>query len=127
MAEEKTKRYSLDKPLCQDNTEVQSAEYTDHYINGVTYRVWSAFEGKTNVADSLSRLMFRKLESGEQVGEVVDEFQKGIERINNSSLVTISIIGLSNIQQIFLQTADFTGIYSIVVIYLWSGRYRKAY
>ena len=58
MAEEKTKRYSLDKPLCQDNTEVQSAEYTDHYINGVTYRVWSAFEGKTNVADSLSRLMF---------------------------------------------------------------------
>lgn len=129
MAEEKTKRYSLDKPLCQDNTEVQSAEYTDHYINGVTYRVWSAFEGKTNVADSLSRLMFRKLESGEQVGEVVDEFQKGIERINNSSLVQckISIIGLSNIQQIFLQTADFTGIYSIVVIYLWSGRYRKAY
>ena len=85
MAEEKTKRYSLDKPLCQDNTEVQSAEYTDHYINGV----WSAFEGKTNVADSLSRLMFRKLESGEQVGEVVDEFQKGIERINNSSLVTM--------------------------------------
>ena len=65
MAEEKTKRY------------------------GVTYRVWSAFEGKTNVADSLSRLMFRKLESGEQVGEVVDEFQKGIERINNSSLVTM--------------------------------------
>lgn len=89
MAEEKTKRYSLDKPLCQDNTEVQSAEYTDHYINGVTYRVWSAFEDKTNVADSLSRLMFRKLESGEQVGEVVDEFQKGIERINNSSLVTM--------------------------------------
>ena len=31
----------------------------------------------------------RKLESGEQVGEVVDEFQKGIERINNSSLVTM--------------------------------------
>ena len=89
MAEEKTKRYSLDKPLCQDNTEVQSAEYTGHYIHGVTYRVWSAFEGKTNVADSLSRLMFRKLESGEQVGEVVDEFQKGIERINNSSLVTM--------------------------------------
>ena len=73
MAEEKTKRYSLDKPLCQDNTEVQSAEYTDHYINGVTYRVWSAFEGKTNVADSLSRLMFRKLESGEQVGEVTGQ------------------------------------------------------
>lgn len=59
--------------LCVRTTQRwQSAEYTDHYINGVTYRVWSAFEGKTNVADSLSRLMFRKLESGEQVGEVVE-------------------------------------------------------
>ena len=83
------REYNLDKALCESDPKVQSAEYTDHYINGVTYRVWSAFEGKTNVADSLSRLMFRKLESGEQVGEVVDEFQKGIERINNSSLVTM--------------------------------------
>lgn len=83
------KDYRLDKPLCQDNPGVQSAEYTDHYINGVTYRVWSAFEGKTNAADSLSGLMMRRLESGKQVGEVVDEFQKGIERINNSSLVTM--------------------------------------
>ena len=75
--------------LCVRTTQRCSRLNTDHYINGVTYRVWSAFEGKTNVADSLSRLMFRKLESGEQVGEVVDEFQKGIERINNSSLVTM--------------------------------------
>ena len=50
---------------------------------------WSAFEGKTNAADSLSGLMLRKLESGEQVGEIVDEFKEGIERINNSFLVTM--------------------------------------
>lgn len=83
------REYNLDKALCESDPKVQSVEYTDHYINGVTYRVWSAFEGKTNAADSLSGLMLLKLESGEQVGEVVDEFQKGIERINNSSLVTM--------------------------------------
>ena len=33
--------------------------------------------------------MLRKLESGEQVGEIVDEFKEGIERINNSFLVTM--------------------------------------
>lgn len=66
-----------------------AAEYTDHYINGVTYRVWSAFEGKTNAADSLSGLMLRKLESGEQLGEVVDEFKEGIKRVSNCSLVTM--------------------------------------
>ena len=37
------REYVLDKPLCKDNSEVQSAEYTDHYIDGVTYRVWSGF------------------------------------------------------------------------------------
>lgn len=73
----------------QKQTAEQSAEYTDHYINGVTYRVWSAFEGKTNAADSLSGLMLRKLESGEQVGEVVDEFKEGIKRVSNCSLVTM--------------------------------------
>ena len=48
MAEKKNtkifkREYDLDKPLCKDDPEVQSAEYTDHYIDGVTYRVWSAF------------------------------------------------------------------------------------
>lgn len=82
-------QYDLDKPLCKNDPKVQSAEYTDHYINGVTYRVWSAFEGKTNAADSLSGLMLRKLESGNQVGEVVDEFKEGIMRVSNCSLVTM--------------------------------------
>lgn len=83
------REYNLDKALCKNDPKVQSVEYTDHYINGVTYRVWSAFEGKTNAADSLSGLMLRKLESGEQVGEVVDEFKEGIKRVSNCSLVTM--------------------------------------
>lgn len=83
------REYNLDKALCESDPKVQSAEYTDHYINGVTYRVWSAFEGKTNAADSLSGLMLRKLESGEQIGEVVDEFKEGIKRVSNCSLVTM--------------------------------------
>lgn len=81
------KDYNLSKPLCQNNPEVQATEYTDHYINGVTYRVWSVFEGKTNADDCISRLMLRKLESGEQVGEVVDEYNEGIERKMKGSLV----------------------------------------
>ena len=79
--------YDLDKPLCKDDPEVQSAEYTDHYIDGVTYRVWSAFEGKTNPAESLGGLMLRKLESGEKVGEVIDEFEEETERILNDSMM----------------------------------------
>lgn len=67
MAEEKTQRYNLAKPLCKDNPEVQASEYTDHYRGGVTYRVWSAFEGKTNAADSLGGLMLRRLESASRL------------------------------------------------------------
>lgn len=33
------REYNLDKALCESDPKVQSAEYTDHYINGVTYRV----------------------------------------------------------------------------------------
>lgn len=76
------KKYKLSKPLCQDNSDVQRTEYTDHYIDGVTYRVWSAFEGKIEVAKSLENLMLRRLESGEKVGEVVDEFEEFIKRKN---------------------------------------------
>lgn len=64
---------SLAKPLCKDDPEIQAAEYHDHYINGVTYRVWSAFEGKTKAEKSLGELMLRRLESSEDVEEVVDE------------------------------------------------------
>ena len=80
------REYDLDKPLCKDDPQVQSAEYTDHYIDGVTYRVWSAFEGRTDPAESLGGLMLRKLESGEEVGEVVDEFEEETVRILNDSM-----------------------------------------
>lgn len=80
------KKYKLSKPLCQDNSDIQRAEYTDHYIDGVTYRVWSAFEGRTDAAESLENLMHRRLGSGEKVGEVVDEFEKFIKRKNSEFL-----------------------------------------
>jgi hypothetical protein len=34
------KECNLDKTICSP-----TAKYTDYYIDGVTYRVWSAFEG----------------------------------------------------------------------------------
>lgn len=80
------KKHKLSKPLCQENPDVQCAEYTDHYINGVTYRVWSAFEGRTDAAESFENLMLRRLESGEKVGEVVDEFEEFIQKKNSEFL-----------------------------------------
>lgn len=77
--------HGLDKPLCIDNADVQSVEYTDHHIDGVTYRVWSAFEGKTDAKESLSELMLRRLESGEEVREVADENEEAIEQTDNQS------------------------------------------
>ena len=76
------KKYNLSKALCQDNFDVQHTEYTDHYIDGVTYRVWSAFEGSTGAAESLENLMLRRLESG----EVVDELEEFIRQKNNELL-----------------------------------------
>ncbi len=71
------REYTLEPSLCQNQGDVQ---YRDHFINGVTYRVWSVFEGQTNAAKSLSNLMMRKLESGEEVGEVEDGFEEMIRR-----------------------------------------------
>ena len=59
--------------------------YQDNYIDGVTYRVWSAFEGQTDAEQSLENLMLRKLESGEDVGEVYDDYEEMIERKNKES------------------------------------------
>lgn len=80
------KQYKLSKPLCQGNPDIQRTEYTDHYIDGVTYRVWSAFEGRTDAAESLENLMLRRLESREEVGEVVDEFEEFIKQKNSEFL-----------------------------------------
>ena len=74
------KEYQLEPAQCQNRTDLQGFECHDHYLNGVTYRVWSVFEGRTNAAKSLSTLMLRKLESGEEVGEVEDGFEEMIRR-----------------------------------------------
>lgn len=80
------KKNKLSKPQCQDNPDVQHTECTDHYIDGVTYRVWSAFEGRTDAAESLENLMLRRLESREKVEEVVDEFEEFIKQKSSEFL-----------------------------------------
>jgi hypothetical protein len=80
----KKKEYNLDKTICSP-----TAKYTDYYIDGVTYRVWSAFEGETSAEDSLTNLMLRKMESNENVGEIEDEYENAIEQIENESMVML--------------------------------------
>ena len=74
--------YTLEPSLCQNQGDVQ---YRDHFIDGVTYRVWSVFEGQTGAAKSLSNLMLRRLEMGEEIGSVSDEFEEMIQRKNASA------------------------------------------
>lgn len=84
------KKYKLSKAVCQDNPDIQHIEYTDHYINGVTYRVWSVFEGSTDAAESLENLMLRRLESEEKIEKVVDELEEFIKQKNNELLIAHS-------------------------------------
>lgn len=64
----------LAEPICRNSSEVTSAEYHDYRLDGVIYRVWSAFEDKTTAENSLSELMLRELESGtEEETETVNE------------------------------------------------------
>lgn len=78
------KEYNLDKTICSP-----TAKYTDYYIDGVTYRVWSEFEGETSAKESLQNLMLRRLESGEDLGEIEDEYENAIEQIENESMVML--------------------------------------
>ena len=78
--------YTLEPAQCQNQTDLQGFEYHDHYLNGVTYRVWSVFEGQTSAAKSLSALMLRRLETGDEVGTVTDEFEEMIHRKNASAI-----------------------------------------
>lgn len=80
----------LSKTWCKDNPSVSYTEYTDHYIDGVTYRVWSVFEGSTDAAESLENLMLRRLESGEKIEKVVDELEEFIRQKNNELLIANS-------------------------------------
>ena len=56
----------LEKAHCEEDTEVQSREHHDHTIDGVTYRVWSAFLGKTNAETSIAELMLRDLNRNDE-------------------------------------------------------------
>ena len=76
------REYTLEPAQCQNQGD---AQYHDHYLNGVTYRVWSVFEGQTNATKSLSNLMLRRLETGEEIGSVSDEFEEMIQRKNASA------------------------------------------
>ena len=76
------REYTLEPSLCQKQSDVQ---YRDHFIDGVTYRVWSVFEGQTNAAKSLSNLMLRRLETGDEIGSVSDEFEEMIQRKDTSA------------------------------------------
>ena len=76
------REYTLEPSLCQNQGD---AQYHDHYLNGVTYRVWSVFEGQTSAAKSLSNLMLRRLEMGDEVGTVTDEFEEMIQWKNASA------------------------------------------
>ncbi len=79
----------LEKPLCQKDFDVEVGGYQDNFIDGVTYRVWSAFEGGTNMEQSLENLMLRKLETGEDMGEVIDEYEEMIKRKNNEAEIGV--------------------------------------
>lgn len=83
IGEIRKREYTLEPSLCQNQGDTQ---YHDHYLNGVTYRVWSVFEGQTNAAKSLSNLMLRRLETGDEVGTVTDEFEEMIQRKNASAI-----------------------------------------
>ena len=77
------REYTLEPAQCQNQGD---AQYHDHYLNGVTYRVWSVFEEQTDAAKSLSNLMLRRLETGDEIGSVSDEFEEMIQRKNTSAI-----------------------------------------
>ena len=64
----------LVKPMCEDMLEVKKIKFTDREIDGVNYRVWSAFTDEINAADSLENLMLGRLESDEDEEQEEQEF-----------------------------------------------------
>ena len=57
---------NLEKTHCSEDPEVQSVLHHDCTVDGVTYRVWSAFLGRKKAEDSLEALMLRQLERGDE-------------------------------------------------------------
>jgi len=66
------KEIGLKEPLFLSEPESCSAEVNDIKLDGITYRVWSVFANEGEPSDRLADLMQSSVESGEQVGEVVD-------------------------------------------------------
>ena len=61
---------NLEKTHCSEDPEVQSVLHHDCTVDGVTYRVWSAFLGRKKAEDSLGALMLRQLERGDETPAV---------------------------------------------------------
>lgn len=68
------KEKGLVRPMCEDMPEVKKIKFTDREIDGVNYRVWSAFMDEINTADSLEKLMLNRLESDEDEEQEEQEF-----------------------------------------------------
>ena len=66
------KEIGLKEPLFLSEQYVGSSEVNDIKLDGITYRVWSVFANEGEPSDRLADLMQSSVESGEQVGEVVD-------------------------------------------------------
>ena len=66
------KEIGLKEPLFLSEPECGSAEVNDIKLDEIIYRVWSVFADEGEPSDRLADLMQSSVESGEQVGEVVD-------------------------------------------------------
>ena len=66
------KEIGLKEPLFLSEPESGLAEVNDIKLGEITYRVWSVFANEGEPSDWLADLMQSSVESGEQVGEVVD-------------------------------------------------------
>lgn len=63
----------LKTPLCENMPDVVKIKCTDREIDGVTYRVWSAFKDEVNAVDSLENLMLNRLEKSESESQEEEE------------------------------------------------------
>lgn len=54
-------------------SDVVKIKCTDREIDGVTYRVWSAFTDEVNAVDSLENLMLNRLEKNESESQEEEE------------------------------------------------------
>ena len=70
----------LDEPLCQSAPDVEKIKCNEIEKDGVIYRVWSAYENKTDVVKSLENLMLNRLETEEENDVKQEEAEGSQER-----------------------------------------------